>query len=62
MSTRWKPDTCGCIVVYDSRVTPPKKEPEIINIRFEQSCPTHALIEEYGARFRAVQETNRRGR
>ena len=59
MSTRWKPDTCGCIVVYDSRVVPPKVEPEIINIRFEQTCPTHALIEEYSERFEAVKAKNR---
>lgn len=59
MSTRWKPNTCGCVVVYDSCVVPPKVEPEIINIRFEQTCPKHATVEEYGARFKAVQATNR---
>lgn len=59
MSTRWKPDSCGCIVVFDSVTKPPKVEPEIINIRFEQTCDKHASIQEWGARFKAVVATNR---
>lgn len=62
MSTRWKPDTCGCIVVYDHEVVPPKVEPEIINIRFEQTCPLHLGKLRYEDRFKAVLETNKRGR
>lgn len=61
MSTRWKPDTCGCVVVYDTQITPPKSEPEIINLRFEHTCPIHANVLEYGKRFEAVKATNRRG-
>lgn len=62
MSTRWKPDTCGCIIVYDHEVVPPKVEPEIINIRFEHTCPLHLGKLRYEDRFKAVVETNKRGR
>lgn len=60
MSTRWKPDTCGCIVVYDNEQR--GEEVEIINIRFEQSCAQHEGVKRWDDRFKAVLATNKRGR
>lgn len=59
MSTRMKPDSCGCIVVFDSHFVPPMKEPKIINVRFEHTCPKHELIPEWNARFEQVLADNR---
>lgn len=59
MSTRMKSSACGCIVVYDSHFAPPMAEPKIINVRFEHSCPEHAIIPEWGARFEAMLALNR---
>lgn len=60
MSTRWKPDTCGCVIVYDTDTSGPV--PEIVNIRFEQTCPLHQDKLRYEDRYRAVLERNKRGR
>lgn len=60
MSTRWKPDSCGCIIVYDHEQH--GEEIEIINVRFEQTCKVHAPVKKWDDRFKAVLVTNKRGR
>lgn len=57
--TRWKPDSCGCVILYDAQLIPPAADPEIINHRFEHSCAEHASIPLYKDRFEAVLAKNR---
>lgn len=58
--TRWKPDTCGCIVVYNWVTV--GGEPQILTPYFEQSCDAHAPILDPMARFVAVRADNLRDR
>lgn len=55
-STRWRPDTCGCVVVYDW--TARGDEVLIHRPRFEVTCIRHAIFVDPVRRFDALRVSN----
>lgn len=59
-TTRWRPDTCGCVVVYSWATDAASGEPVIHRKKFEAVCPKHTFARDDDARFEAVKADNRK--
>lgn len=57
--TRWKPDTCGCVVVY-RWATGGDGQPHIDAVAFEAVCRKHTVARDDAARFEAVKADNQK--
>lgn len=59
-TTRWRPDTCGCVVLYDWNND--NGASVITNPRFEVVCRAHLVAKDDNARFQAVKTDNAKAR
>lgn len=56
--TRWRPDTCDCIIEYEWDDTLPEAD-RVHNLKTIQRCPAHQAHQKPDA-YQAVQDENRR--
>lgn len=54
MATRWFPDTCSCVVIYE-----PQEDGSLVCTEVENSCPDHLSIYDPQEHLEAVLELNR---
>lgn len=59
-TTRWSPDTCGCVVEYewDDKEPPEERTHSIIGAL--QRCPRHALLSAHSDHWTVLTEENSR--
>lgn len=56
--TRWRPETCGCVINYAWSINEFQDEPNISDPRFEAVCEAHKNTPP-AERFEAVRRHNR---
>lgn len=57
--TRWKPDTCSCVIDYGWSDLEPEDTRQHVDPIFESTCEKHAHIENVSDRLKAVTADNR---
>lgn len=56
--TRWRPDTCGCVVDFEWDSDVPEADRALVCVALEP-CSEHPASGDLAADFQAVQEHNR---
>ena len=59
-TTRWSPDTCGCVLEYEWDDTQPDSERTHTIKNVIKACPAHAKHAEKGEHYSVVLEENNR--